>query len=395
MNILITGANFSNKGAQLMLESLVFSVGKFIPNTTIVVSPLLGNDDKLKKLGIEKLNYPLYHYGNGKNFDYLLKYPWFFSLLLKLKGKVAKGTIELRDIDAVFDISGFAFGDKWGSLPLYNLAVFARKMKSQGTKFILFPQAFGSFEKSGMKESITRVVSEVDLLIARDRQSYTYITDTVKTEQSNIKLYQDITLTFYKKIAIEDGQINLPFVAIVPNERMLDKASASWTNSYVDTMANAIDFILKKSDLNVLLLIHAQGTSGDAKVGKDIVAKLDSSLSKRVTFFVEEDPVRLKSIIAKAEFMIGSRFHALASALSSNVPSIGTSWLHKYEMLFEDYGLKEFSFLEPSDLILSKIEALLDHETNNKIRKQLTEINSTLASSSERMWQEIKTVLNQ
>lgn len=394
MKILITGGNFSNKGAQLMLESLSHSIKQVIPNAQIVVSPLLGNDDKLKELGIQKLNYPLYHYGNGKNFTYALRFPALLSILAKLEGKNTSGQIELKDINAVFDISGFAFGDKWGSLPLHNLSVFARKMRKQNTKFILFPQAFGSFNKEGMVKSMRRVVDEVDLVIARDKQSYSYVVEAVKEQASKIKLYQDITLTFHKKVSVTDAIIPSSFVAIVPNERMLDKASKDWASKYIDVMANTINFVLEKSHMNVLLLVHAQGTSGDAKVGKLILNNVTPSYISRISFLVEEDPVRLKSIIAEAKFVIGSRFHALASALSSNVPAIGTSWLHKYEMLFEDYKLQEFSFKEPSETIFDRVEDLINSNNNNKIREQLMAINSTLLSSSQRMWSDVLKVLN-
>jgi colanic acid/amylovoran biosynthesis protein len=51
--------------------------------------------------------------------------------------------------------------------------------------------------------------------------------------------------------------------------------------------------------------------------------------------------VALKQYLGESHLVIASRFHALMGALSQGVPSIGTSWSHKYEMLFDEYGCPE------------------------------------------------------
>lgn len=389
MNILITGANFNNKGAQLMLVSLISIIKEKLPNAQICVSPLLGHKEKLDEMGVRVLNYPLFHYGNQRYFKFALNYPSIMKLILKVKKIDTSGEVSLKDIDAVFDISGFAFGDKWGAVPVSDLQFFVRKMKKQGAKFFLFPQAFGPFTKDGMKENISQVVDEVDLLITRDNQSYEYVNSALKAPKANVLRFPDITLSYKKSMEVNDEIFKDPFSILVPNERMLDKASLGWQQNYYEVIKKMLVKILKNSNLNVIILIHAGGNSNDGKVGMTIKESLPSEYADRIFYYVEEDPTRLKSLIAKSTFLIGSRFHALASALSTNVPSIGTSWLHKYEMLFAEYGCSDYSFKEPTDDIYERTVDLTNENNRADIIQILKTKNSEIGELHAEMWKTI------
>ncbi len=389
MNILITGANFNNKGAQLMLVSLVTIMRKKLPPHKVCVSPLLGNRKQLQEMGVHILDYPLYHFGTKHYFKRALQYPTLMRWYLGLKKRDTSGDIPLKAIDVVFDISGFAFGDKWGPIPVEYLDLFVSKMKRQNTKVFLLPQAFGPFSGDGMRKHMQHVIEQVDLLIARDQQSYAYVTALHTQPRSNVALYPDITLSYKQPMSITDEVFAKPFVAIVPNERMLDKASEGWQKNYYQVMAKIIHTVLENSSLNVGILIHAGGASQDKVVGKTIQDAIAAEYADRVFYYMEEDPSRLKSIIAKSTFLVGSRFHALASALSSNVPAIGTSWLHKYEMLFEDYGISAFSFKEPTDDIYEKVLALIHPDTRNDQIDVLKSNNANIHALHERMWHTI------
>lgn len=372
-----------------MLVSLVAIVREKLPSHRVCVSPLLGNRTQLKKMGVHILDYPLYHFGTKHYFKLALKYPTLIRRYLKFKNVDVSGDISLNAIDAVFDISGFAFGDKWGPTPVEYLDLFVAKMKRQKTKVFLLPQAFGPFTRGNISNHMANVIEQVDLLIARDQQSYAYVTALYNKSQTKIMLYPDITLSYKQPIPITDEVFSEPFVAIVPNERMLDKASAAWQKSYYQVMTKIIHTVLENSALNVGILIHAGGTSHDKVVGKTIQDAISPQYAGRVFYYMEEDPSRLKSIIAKSTFLVGSRFHALASALSSNVPAIGTSWLHKYEMLFEEYGISGFSFKEPTDDIYEKVKALTQQDTRDEQIAILQTNNASIHEQHERMWRTI------
>jgi colanic acid/amylovoran biosynthesis protein len=60
-----------------------------------------------------------------------------------------------------------------------------------------------------------------------------------------------------------------------------------------------------------------------------------------IEIVTETDPLILKRYLGTALFVVGSRFHALVSALSQGVPVLAVGWSHKYEALLSDYQQTE------------------------------------------------------
>lgn len=372
MNFLIVGANFYNKGAQLMLLSAIEALKQRFPDSRICVSPTIGTKEQIDSLGVEILDYPLFHVGAGKRFDRYFK----FGSILRFLRNDPKGTIQWKDIDAIFDISGFAFSDQWGVSPVKNLNTLLDGALKNHSKYIFLPQAFGPFEKDGMKHYMTQVLQKAHLVFPRDRISYEYVISLVN-DPSKIKIAPDITLTYGGKSKALGN-----YCCVIPNGRILDQGAELWATEYEKLLNEAIAKICSQTDLQVKVLIHDTG-----KIDSELAEKLvDNNDRDRVTIVTEEDALKLKEAIAQSQFVIGSRFHSLASALSSNVPSIALGWSHKYTMLFDNYGVAEYSFLAPNPQILERLDTLLNPEKRSAIRSQLQQVNETVKAESEKMW---------
>lgn len=380
MNFLLVGANFYNKGAQLMLLSTIDSLKKRYPNDTICVSPTIGHESELKSLGVKILDYPLFHVGSGKKFRRYLKYGNWLQFFFN----GPKGTIKLSEIDVILDISGFAFTDQWGVEPVKNLNLLLDEAKKHKTKYIFMPQAFGPFEKEGMKIYMTEVLSKATLVFARDPISYQYLI-SLQEDRDKIKLAPDITLTYGRK-----SHDLANYCCIIPNGRILDQGAAEWGDEYEKLLKNMINQICSQTDLEIYIVIHDR-SSTDSKLAQKILESYNSN--NRIFRFDEENPLKLKEFLAKSQFVIGSRFHALASSLSSNVPCIGLGWSHKYKMLFEDYEVADYSFVAPETKIMECLDDLILPGKREEIRTTLKRVNEKLQVKSEEMWELIERIL--
>jgi len=104
-----------------------------------------------------------------------------------------------------------------------------------------------------------------------------------------------------------------------------------------------------------------------------------------------EDPQELKGLLGAAQGVVGSRFHALVSALSQGIPSLGTGWSHKYEALFADYGVEDqlLTLDCPEATLAESLDRLLDLERNGAQRQALTARSNALKAQSAAFWDQV------
>ena len=380
MNWLIIGGNFLNKGAQLMLEIVSENIMRASEENTICIAGMgdiklnLNNNTKF-----HNLDFALPHIGSNWKFIPIVL---FGSIFKKFKNKY-QGDVPLSDIDVIIDISGYAYGDPWGFQPVLNLYILLAFVIKNRVKIIFFPQTFGPFANKYSKKLVKKIIERANLIFARDVYSYNQLIAIQKIEK--IKIVPDITISSIFHSHKETQIFQDKFVVLIPNARMIDKGDDDWKQNYAGIMSLIIDKLFE-NNLIVHLLIHDKGGE-DKIIAKDIARKANNNVE--IMFF--ENPVEIKDYLGRAFFVIGSRYHGLVSALSSNVPAIGLGWSSKYEMLFNDYALKNYVFSSYSKIneIKKCIENLVVVEENLKIRKQLLLKNTELIERVKEMWTEV------
>ena len=375
----IRKAGFTNKGAEMMLIATIQKIRERLPHSKIVVAPNYTLPfDSRARLG-------LWHRAE------LIKMGFDFGKLVRFVPKKLReryGFVTDAEVDVVVDAAGFAYSDQWGIAPAKDMAKRSMVWKKQGKRVILLPQAFGPFDGPEIKEAMTKIADNVTLIFARDDRSYRYLVDVVG-ERENILKAPDFTnlldVTSYKSsFSVEKNA-----VAIVPNARMLDKTDINEKGAYLGFLRDSIT-LCEDSGLRPFFLIHE--TIDDLKIAEAINLERENP----IRVIRVNDALEAKTIIQKCEAMIGSRFHALVSALSLSVPVVGTGWSHKYQELFNDYeygqGLTKVD-LTPDQLRL-KLSIILDQESRCEIKSHLKDKSSQIKLKVLSMWDKVFLSIN-
>ena len=171
MMIEVRKAGFVNKGAELMLLSVLDRVGRELPDADLVMAPNLRMAPYRKRavLGLyQKVWFQRYRVRWG-----------YLGRLVPRGMREFFGLVLDSEVDAVLDTSGFSYSDQVGLSSTLATAKDLRRWKKQRTKVILLPQAFGPFENKRIRSSMRYIADNTDLIFARDEISYNYLADIV------------------------------------------------------------------------------------------------------------------------------------------------------------------------------------------------------------------------
>mgnify|MGYP003384961833 CR=1 FL=1 len=373
MKIEVKGVQFENKGAALMLHAIHERLtSEFDGKFDLVLSPRNSPYKKRVKFGaMQKIGSLRY----GIDWSYFTKF-------IPGEIKLAYGLCDHEDIDITLDASGFAYGDQWTLRMLKHSVRQAELMKKKGRKYILMPQALGPFTSAKSKELITRLVIASELVFIRDPISFKYIEDIVG-DVENIRMYPDFT-NLLKVTGIPSDLGSDVFLGkvltVIPNSKMIVKGGGA--SGYLELLEKMInDF--QVNDYKIIILNH-EGVA-DRKLCLELIGILNDP---KILFLDRLDEIDIKKVISNSKVLLSSRFHGCVSGLSQGVVTLGTSWSHKYEALFKNYGVEDLIVKEyKSDLVdmvlkdIDNIESEIDR--NVVVQKR----------AAEDMWQHIYSLL--
>lgn len=374
MRIDISGVNTINKGAELMLCAIVQEIERKFDKATVFVPNGIDLDSiRYINTKIEILHKPFAELRRG-----LSRVARQFRRL-GLHVNFLYDYYPMDNIDYFLDASGFAFSDQWNpdkfELGKWNLIL--DRYRCQGTKTIFLPQAFGPVKQPITKQLVKDLLEKADIVIPREKRSFEYLNE-IGIHNNNVRVYSDFT-------NMVDGVIPNGYeylknaVCIIPNNQMVNKGTFT-EHSFIDFLVQLITFI-RGCGYRVYLLNH------EGYIDNELALNCKKILGGNLDVVFGLNPLEIKGLISTSYMCITSRFHGLASALNSNIPTLSTSWSHKYEELYKDYGLSNF-VLDTSNIATCKnrISEMLDKQTNIKIRQQLQVVHPVLVNKTKEMW---------
>lgn len=368
-----------NKGAELMLRAILERVRPEFPGASLTMAPVFAHQPQPFMKMVDTGMFPK---------AWLYRYGMHLSDIAKVIPKRYRdlyGVVLDHEVDVVLDAAGFCYSDQWGLRHSKELARSAKRWYRRGTKVILLPQAFGPFRGRRMRQYITSVADHCDLICVRDAVSFNYLTE-VAGPRRNICEYPDFT-NLLNGVVPDMFDKAKHGVAIVPNYRMIDKTTNETSSEYVRFMKICARRLYEWG-MRPYVLIH-EGAK-DEWLATQIVQDIGDIPTVKLV-----DPVEIKGILGASYAVIGSRFHALVSALSQGVPCLATGWSHKYQQLFKDYkyedGLISVHLNEAE--IADRLAELTTTNSNEQCRKRLLAEAEVQKRRSEAMWKKVFQVL--
>ncbi len=98
------------------------------------------------------------------------------------------------DLDAVIDVTGFAFGDEWADSPLGRRARNYERWRFRGVPVYMLPQAFGPFRSTAAPSKLA--IESARLVYARDADSLDYVSKLFDGQMPHgVRLAPDFTVS--------------------------------------------------------------------------------------------------------------------------------------------------------------------------------------------------------
>lgn len=383
MIIEVYGANFMNKGAELMLLTTQRELLARMPTAQVAMHAPYDKSGRRASLGVKSILT-----GRGR-------LPWWAEPAAKgreLAQRVLPGAyrsllkrndwVDDSMLDAVVDISGFAFSDQWGPGLAQRFARLAEYYSSRGRPVVLLPQALGPFNDPDVRAAFRRITACADLIYARDKLSFGYALEVTEFPE---RLHQAADITLFDKAAATSSDPDREDVCwLIPNSRMLDLGADQWREHYVEALELAGKRMLE-SHAQVRVLVHSR-EAADVALGQRLLAALPGALPRVVQ---EDDPRQLKRLLGLSRAVVGSRYHGLVGAFAQGVPSIGLGWSHKYEGLYSEFGMERFCFDRPpaKDVLIARVDEILDPSSRERLSQDIEVSLAELTDANAGMWE--------
>jgi colanic acid/amylovoran biosynthesis protein len=275
----------------------------------------------------------------------------------------------LADADLVADLSGISFVDGRRFVVLVYNALVVWVPMLLGTKVVKCSQAMGPFETPVNRALSRLTLPRLARICPRGAVTESYLRGL---GLSNLTPAADMAFAMRVPGAVR-AEVGArlaeagPFVAVSPSQVVATYSEGRGID-YAGVMADFIDGIGVKTGRRVVMLAHSAQQDRGANHMNDL--PLCREIARRVReqdnlVFLDEDllPTQLRAVIARADVLVTSRFHAMIAALAECVPPVVIGWSHKYAEVLDPFQLTEsaitYDELASAEVVLERTVAAL------------------------------------
>ena len=355
----MSGAGFRNKGAEAMTLTLCRQLGQRVPDLEVLAWDCL---EPQKDLAISAGLVPLSRPAPGGQVQ---NAAWVLARILARGGlkfshirhpltvwpdfSAVPMLESAGDFDALFDISGFAYGDIWGPGPALSTVPACREARKRSLPVVFMPQAWGALDRPSVRDAVLSLTrGPRTLVFSRDARSTSYLleagvsADSIATRSDIVFAFEGASEVRGRALLQSMGcDLDRPVVGVTPNMRAYDRsAGIGADNAYVRSLVALVRHCVDRHGADVVLLPSEcapvdRGTD-DRKLCAIVrgEAQRDTRCHTDTAYVAAED---VWAMVGRCEYVIGSRFHSLVFALSQGVPCTVLGWSHKYAELMAQF----------------------------------------------------------
>lgn len=343
-NIIITGGELFNKGAQAMTFIAVDELHRRFPNHQLY---LLSEMD-MERPAEEKACF---------NFEFMGWYPLKFAkcqtnTLLRLSCLIKNGA-ELKAAESIYqnceamvDISGYALSSDWSDSTCNHYLDHLEFAEAFHIPVYLMPQSFGPFnfgpEREDLDYRIRKLLPTAKMIFAREQEGYDALIK--QYDLTNVHLANDLVLSnkevdlsrvFRTVPRIALPQILENSVAVIPNNMNTIASSNEETVYLYSEIIRTLLGLGKK----VYLISHST-------MDKDLCRTLKYSFRDDKMVILQEQEfscLEFNELVKQFQFLVASRFHAIVHAYKNSVPCVVLGWATKYHALLKQFGQEQYA----------------------------------------------------
>jgi len=354
-HILVRGGGFVNKGAEAMVYTVRQELGARIPRSRF----FLELPSQVASSHTPNQFHPLPQPVGGRVRKGIrlvrasLACPELLRSAVRNSWTALQAIAQVDGVDAIVDVSGYSYADPWGVWPSRHTWGYLSYAARKGKPYVFLPQAWGPFSHREIGRLVRRFCRRSPLVYARDRRSLGYLNELGPQVANKVYLAPDIAFRFRAAPEREGAAVltklglptdGRPLVAMAPNMRVYERMQGEGKDNRYVRMLVALARQGLRSGVAVLLLPHeiGDGRRSDDRFLCRLVAEQASEHETAVAMSGEYSAAHIKAVIARADLLVGSRFHSIVAALSSRVPAVVLGWSHKYVELMRAVGMEEY-----------------------------------------------------